>query len=88
MSKALTHFSCEETFRRLDDFLDRELSAAEIQSVEAHLGACEMCMREFRFEAGVLRGVREKLPRLSAPPDLLARISARIARVADETEPR
>ena len=87
MNRPLNHFSCEETFRRLDDYLDRELTPVEIRSVEEHLGVCAMCMRELRFEAGVLRGVREKLPRLTVPPHLIARISARIAQVSDEPKP-
>lgn len=86
MNRPLNHFSCEETFRRLDDYVDRQLSPEDIRAIEDHLRLCDMCMREFVFEAGVLRGVREKLRRLAAPPDLLARISARISRAAEKTE--
>ncbi|AHG89421.1 putative transmembrane anti-sigma factor [Gemmatirosa kalamazoonensis] len=57
----LTRLTCEEAFRRLDDFLDRELSAAETELVHEHLEICAGCAREFRFEASVLRGVRAKL---------------------------
>ena len=71
-------FACEEVFARLDDFLDRELSVEEMRLVQEHLDACDGCAGEYRFEAGVLSGVREKLRRLGAPPDLMARISARI----------
>lgn len=41
---------------------------------------CEACSREFVFEASVIEGVRAKLGRLTAPPDLVARISAQIRR--------
>ena len=32
-------FNCAETYRRLQDYLDRELTTAEIAAVEAHLAA-------------------------------------------------
>lgn len=70
----LDRFTCEETFRRLDDYMDRELSPAELAAVEAHLSTCAVCTREFRFEATVLQQVRGKVERLAAPQDLLGRI--------------
>lgn len=72
-------FTCEEVFARLDDYLDRELTAEEMRLVREHLATCAACASEYRFEAGVLEGVREKLRRLAVPADLMARISARIA---------
>jgi hypothetical protein len=48
--------------------------------VEEHLATCAACASEYRFEVGVLDGVRRKLRRLAMPPDLMARISARIER--------
>lgn len=71
-------FTCEEVFARLDDYLDRELTAEEMRLVREHLATCAACASEYRFEAGVLEGVREKLSRLAVPADLMARISARI----------
>jgi anti-sigma factor (TIGR02949 family) len=72
-------FTCEEVFARLDDYLDRELTPDEMRRVEEHLATCAACASEYRFEAGVLQGVRDKLSRLAVPKDLMARISARIA---------
>jgi len=71
--------TCEEAFRRLDDFLDRRLSTEETRLVEEHLRICDACTREFAFEASVLSGLKRKLRQLSAPPDLLNRIRAQIA---------
>ncbi len=71
-------FTCEEVFARLDDYLDRELTADEMRLVREHLATCAACASEYRFEAGVLEGVKEKLHRLAVPADLMARISARI----------
>ena len=70
----LDRFTCEETFRRLDDYLDRELSAPETTLVREHLEICAMCAREFAFEASVLHGVRGKLRQIDLPDDLQARV--------------
>ncbi len=71
-------FTCEEVFERLDDYLDRELTADEMRMVREHLETCAACASEHRFEFGVLDGVREKLRRLAVPEDLMAKIAARI----------
>ena len=72
----LDRYTCEEAFRRLDDYLDRELSAEEMTLVHEHLDICAGCAREFNFEASVLRGVREKLRQIDLPDSLEARILA------------
>ena len=78
MSEPLDRMTCEEAFRRLDDYLDRELGPEERRLVDEHLRICEVCTREFVFEASVLTGVRRKLRTLLAPSDLQARIAARL----------
>ena len=70
----LDRYTCEEAFRRLDDYLDRELSAEEMTLVHEHLQICAGCAREFAFEASVLTGVRDKLRQIELPPSLQARI--------------
>jgi anti-sigma factor (TIGR02949 family) len=73
----MSHFSrytCEEAFRRLDDYLDRELSDEETTLVHEHLEICAGCAREFTFEESVLRGVRSKLRQIELPESLQARI--------------
>jgi anti-sigma factor (TIGR02949 family) len=75
----LSRFTCEEAFRRLDDFLDRELSAAEMTLVHEHLEICAGCAREFRFESSVLNGVRAKLRQIDVPAELQARVLAALA---------
>jgi anti-sigma factor (TIGR02949 family) len=86
MSHPLNRTTCEEAFRRLDDFLDRRLGHTEMHLIEEHLEICAACAREFTFEASVLTGVRQKLRQLSMPPDLPARIAAKI-RAAGEGGP-
>lgn len=71
--------TCEELFRRLDDYLDRELTADEMALVRSHLETCAQCAAEYAFESSVLRNVREKLRHIAAPGDLMAKISRRIA---------
>jgi anti-sigma factor (TIGR02949 family) len=71
---SLNRYTCEEAFRRLDDYLDRELSSEETVLVREHLEICVGCAREFNFEASVLRGVREKLRQIDVPESLQARI--------------
>jgi len=70
----LNRYTCEEAFRRLHDYLDRELSTEETVLVREHLEICAGCAREFNFEASVLKGVREKLRQIDLPPSLQARI--------------
>lgn len=70
----LSRYTCEEAFRRLDDYLDRELSEQEMVLVREHLEICAGCAREFNFESSVLHGVREKLRQIDLPPSLQARI--------------
>jgi anti-sigma factor (TIGR02949 family) len=79
MSHPLNRHTCEEAFRRLDDFLDRRLSPEETRMVEEHLHICAACTREFSFESSVLEGVKRKLRHVEAPTDLLARILKQVA---------
>ncbi len=84
MSEHLDRMTCEEAFRRLDDFIDRQLSADEMRLVQEHLDVCAQCTREFNFEVSVINGVRGRLSRIAAPPNLLSRIAS----VLKEPEPK
>ena len=77
-------YTCEDVFRRLDDFLDRELGPAEMELVQRHLDTCEQCAREHRFEARVIDSIRGKLTQLGAP-DLLVK---RVARLLEDEKHR
>jgi anti-sigma factor (TIGR02949 family) len=80
MTHPLNRHTCEEAFRRLDDFLDRRLSPEETRLVEEHLQICAACTQEFNFEASVITGVRRKLRHLEAPSDLLGRVLSQLPR--------
>lgn len=70
----LDRYTCLETVRRLDDYLDRELSSDEQREVEHHLETCDRCLGRFRFEAGVLEELKTKLRRVKAPDSLASRV--------------
>jgi anti-sigma factor (TIGR02949 family) len=76
--------SCEEAFRRLDDYLDRELSPQELRLVREHLHDCVRCASDFRFEEALVREIRARVRRLALPPDLLSRIMRRLEGVSGE----
>lgn len=61
-------YTCEQVFARINDYLDRELSAEEMALVQEHLDTCAQCAREYAFEGTVLQELKEKLRRLDLPP--------------------
>ncbi|HKQ19092.1 MAG TPA: zf-HC2 domain-containing protein [Candidatus Eisenbacteria bacterium] len=81
---SINRLTCEETLRRLDDYLDRELTAQEMIRVREHLETCEVCAREYNFEGKVLLDLKAKLRRVRAPEDLIAKISKSIAQFKEE----
>jgi anti-sigma factor (TIGR02949 family) len=70
----LDRYTCLETVRRLDDYLDRELSATETVEVERHLEVCDRCLKRFQFEGAVLDDLRIKLRRVPVPETLESRL--------------
>ena len=72
----IDQLTCEETFRQLDDFIDHELSEEDCRLVQKHLDICAICAREFNFESGVWREVRNKLQQTVVPQSLRGKLSA------------
>lgn len=68
-------FTCEETFRRLADYLDHALSPEELRLVREHLEVCAVCASEYRFEENLLTEIRAKVRNTDMPADLMQRIS-------------
>ena len=59
--------NCKETMARLQTFLDRELSEADVREVRMHLEACPPCQNHFTFEERLrilvkTRGCPERAP--------------------------
>jgi anti-sigma factor RsiW len=71
----IDRYTCEQVFRRLDDYIDRELSPGEMELVRQHLEICAVCAMEHRFQASVIQHVRNRLQRIALPAQLLERIS-------------
>ena len=67
-------FNCEETYKRMQDYLDRELSSTEMVLVKEHLDGCGICAEEFEFEAMFLRKVGRTLIDTEVPDDLIERV--------------
>lgn len=76
-------FTCEDSFRRLDEYLGRVLSETEFGRVEEHLAVCADCAREYRFEEGVLTGIRLRILESPMPDDFKVRLAARLAELVD-----
>ena len=81
------HDACHEALRRLDDYLDRELSPAEMRRVREHLDTCDACATRFAFAAEVVDQLKEKLRRIAVPSGLLERLEARLAAEATAGDP-
>lgn len=73
--------TCEEVFRRLDDYLDRALSPDELRRVEEHLETCAACASEYRFEENLVAEVRHKVSRVDLPAGLKERVASQLAAV-------
>lgn len=80
----LDRFTCEEAFRRIDDYLDRELADAEMARLHEHLETCAGCAAEFNFEASVIDGVKRKLRQIDMPGDVFARLKLALEKERNE----
>ena len=81
----IDRYTCDETFSRLNDYLDRELSPEEMRLVEEHLAVCAYCVLEFAYEANVLRGIRTKLRSIRAPDRLVTKVFDALAHARSES---
>jgi anti-sigma factor (TIGR02949 family) len=72
----LDRMTCEEVFRRLNDYLDRELDADEMARVRGHLETCAICASEYDFEMQVIEQIREKLRRIDLPQSVIDKVRA------------
>lgn len=68
--------TCLETFRRLNDYVDKELTPEEMELVQEHLVHCLHCSQEFQFEQNVLDCIREKIRRMAIPARLFDKMMA------------
>lgn len=80
---SLDRYTCEQVFRLLDDYLDRELSPDEIERVEEHLDTCAQCASESRFERGMLEGLKAKIRQIDVPTSLVEKVETALKRNRD-----
>jgi len=73
---SVDRYTCQQVFDRINDYLDRELSAEEMAMVRAHLDTCAQCTSEYDFEGTVLAELKGKLRRIDLPPAVLDKVRA------------
>ena len=56
------NIGCEQALKRLLEFIDRELSESEHESMERHLRTCRICFSRMEFESRL----RQRLSALSS----------------------
>ena len=68
---------CEQTVRRLWDYLDQQLSVLDMQAVDKHLSECKTkCASHFAFESAFLDVMRKSRPTVLATDVLQLRVRA------------
>ncbi len=66
--------TCRETARAFDAYVDGELDASHVVSVEQHLASCDPCSARVLVLRATKRAIRDESVRVSAPASLRARI--------------
>ncbi len=79
-------FDCEQTVRRLWDYLDGQLGPIDTAAVDAHLAECDRCPPHFEFERRFLDAVRDARSAIHTPDDNRTQALRRrvIAQLANE----
>jgi anti-sigma factor (TIGR02949 family) len=73
---SIDFYSCEEAIKRLNEYLDQELSEDERTVVVKHLEICKPCFSRFTFEQTLIVSVRAKLSNLCTPTPLKERLKS------------
>ena len=80
----LDRLNCEHVFKRLDDYLDRELTPREMELVREHLEICHWCASTYKFQEGVLNQLRERMQRIPVSARLLEKVSNALKQAQEE----
>ena len=81
-------YDCEEAMKRLNEYLDHQLTEEERTVVVKHLEICKPCLSRFSFEETLLVSIRTKLCKISAPQQLKDRLKGILkAQCREETAP-
>ncbi|MDV3221757.1 anti-sigma factor family protein [Intrasporangium sp.] len=65
--------TCTEATRRLWDYLDEHLPAADVRTLEEHLHRCRTCCGELEFTKELRRFLARSAD-MEVPPDVLSRL--------------
>ena len=71
----IDYYSCEEAVKRLNEYLDHQLSEDEKVVVMKHLEICKPCFSRFSFEQSLIVSIRERVTKLCAPAALKCKLS-------------
>jgi mycothiol system anti-sigma-R factor len=80
------HTDCSEVLHRIFEYLDGELSPADVARVAAHLQACGPCLAEHDLERTLKAVVRRSCSEQPAPPTLRLSIMQQITTIRVERE--
>lgn len=76
----MDELDCHQALDRLYDFLDMEMTPADVSRMQAHLSTCDGCASQFHVEQH-LRTLLKRSCCEKAPTDLKVRIMAQITRL-------
>lgn len=93
VEQPLAAFDCEQTVRRLWDYLDEQLGPVDLAMIDAHLAECDRCPPHFAFERRFLEAVREARAGVETPDRakikaLRERVVARLIAEGEIVSPR
>jgi anti-sigma factor (TIGR02949 family) len=67
---------CGDCEKRLQPYVDRELTSAELVEVEEHLAGCSYCRRCYQLEVTFRRVVKRVLVAEPMSPELKAKLAS------------
>lgn len=73
---------CSEVLDKLSSYMDGELAPETMAAVEAHLGACDNCLRFGGSFQKMLTGLRGAAT--PVPPELVGRLNERLGKLLSE----
>ena len=74
---------CQETKKHVHEYLQQELSEAEMDAIVAHLANCDSCEGDYAFE-NVFNKVIQRSCTEDAPEELSQRVLSKIRLVLEE----
>ena len=73
---------CQDARKFIQIYLDNELGEADSRELELHVSECSSCERALNVERAVIKTIRMRTPRYSAPISLRMKISSEISRTS------